>query len=225
MSESPSAPDSGATSPSPAPQYGTPEGSTSAAAPPAIPPKKKGWIKYVAGGCGCITLIAVLIGGCTVISAISSQDDRPSTTTSAPAPETTTEAPAPAAPAPTTDDGPASAAPPADQPAEEAPAGDVPADYTSALKQAESYSETLHMSKQGIYDQLTSEYGGKFSDEAAQYAVDNVKVDWNANALQKAKDYQKTMNMSPDAIHDQLTSVFEGFTEEEADYAIAHLND
>ena len=46
----------------------------------------------------------------------------------------------------------------------------------------------MHMSKQGIYNQLTSEFE-KFSPEAAQYAVDNVKANWNANALEKAKSY------------------------------------
>lgn len=45
----------------------------------------------------------------------------------------------------------------------------VPWDYTSALNSAESYSEIMHMSKAGIYDQLTSEYGDQFSAEAAQY--------------------------------------------------------
>lgn len=99
----------------------------------------------------------------------------------------------------------------------------VPTEYKSALKKAESYSRTLHMSKQGIYNQLTSEFE-KFSPEAAQYAVDNVKADWNANALEKAKSYQKTMSMSPEAIRSQLTSSVEGFTEEEADYAVSHLN-
>ncbi len=84
----------------------------------------------------------------------------------------------------------------------------------------------MHMSKAGIYDQLTSEYGEKFSPEAAQYAVDTVQVDWNANALAKAKDYQSSMSMSPDAIRDQLTSEFgEKFLPAEADYAMAHLND
>lgn len=84
----------------------------------------------------------------------------------------------------------------------------------------------MHMSKTGIYDQLTSEYGEKFAPEAAQYAVDTMQADWNANALAKAKDYQKTMAMSPAAIHDQLTSAYgEKFTAAEADYAIAHLND
>lgn len=44
----------------------------------------------------------------------------------------------------------------------------------NALKKAESYSRTMHMSKQGIYDQLTSEYGEKFSAASAQYAIDHL---------------------------------------------------
>lgn len=102
----------------------------------------------------------------------------------------------------------------------------VPKEYKSALNKAASYANTMHMSKRGVYDQLVSEYGEKFSAEAAQYAIDNVKADWNANALAKAKNYQNTMNMSPAAIHDQLTSEYgEKFTQTEADYAIQHLND
>ncbi len=102
----------------------------------------------------------------------------------------------------------------------------VPAEYKSALNKAASYANTMHMSKRGVYDQLVSEYGEKFSTEAAQYAADNVKVDWNANALAKAKTYQENMNMSPASIHDQLTSENgEKFTQAEADYAIQHLND
>ena len=102
----------------------------------------------------------------------------------------------------------------------------VPAEYKSAINKATSYANTMHMSKRGVYDQLVSEYGEKFSTEAAQYAVDNVNADWNANALAKAKTYQDTMNMSPASIHDQLTSEYgEKFTQAEADYAIQHLND
>ncbi|MEG1516704.1 MAG: Ltp family lipoprotein, partial [Raoultibacter sp.] len=71
---------------------------------------------------------------------------------------------------------------------------------------------------------LTSENGEKFTAEAAQYAIDNVVADWNANALAKAKTYQDQMSMAPAAIHDQLTSEYgEKFTAEEADYAIANL--
>lgn len=105
-------------------------------------------------------------------------------------------------------------------------AKNVPAEYKSALSQAGSYANTMHMSKQGVYDQLVSEYGGQFSADAAQYAIDNVKADWGANALAKAKTYQDTMHLSPSAIHDQLTSQYgEQFTQAEADYAIQHLND
>ena len=100
----------------------------------------------------------------------------------------------------------------------------VPTEYKSALKKAKSYSDIMNMSKAGIYNQLTSEYGEKFSAEAAQYAIDNVEVDWKENALKKAKLYQETMAMSPNAIYNQLTSEFgEMFTAEEAQYAIDNL--
>lgn len=100
----------------------------------------------------------------------------------------------------------------------------IPTEYKSALKKAESYSNMMYMSKKGIYDQLVSEYGEQFSEEAAQYAIDNIEADWKENALKKAESYQETMNMSPSAIHDQLTSEYgEQFTAEEADYAIENL--
>lgn len=112
-----------------------------------------------------------------------------------------------------------------EEPVKEPEAPAVPAEYASALVKAQQYSDLLHLSKAGLYDQLTSEYGEKFTAEAAQYAVDNVQADWNANALAKAKNYQETMAMSPSAIHDQLTSEYgEKFTVAEADYAIANLN-
>lgn len=108
----------------------------------------------------------------------------------------------------------------------EAEKNSVPKEYKSALNKATSYANTMYMSRQGVYDQLVSEYGEKFSSESAQYAIDNVRADWNANALFKAKNYQNTMNMSPAAIHDQLVSEYgEKFTQTEADYAIQHLND
>lgn len=107
---------------------------------------------------------------------------------------------------------------------EPAPEPVVPVEFKSALTKAGTYSKLMHMSKAGIYEQLVSEYGEKFSPEAAQYAIDNVVADWNANALEKAKTYQSMMAMSPEAIRDQLTSEYgEGFTQEEADYAIQHL--
>ena len=92
------------------------------------------------------------------------------------------------------------------------------------MSKAGSYSSLQHMSKQGIYEQLTSDYGEEFSVAAAQNAFDNLKADYNANALAKARDYQSQQSMSPAAIHDQLTSSYgEKFTAAEADYAVSHL--
>ena len=101
----------------------------------------------------------------------------------------------------------------------------VSSEYRNALKSAESYSKTMHMSKQAIYDQLTSEYGGQFPDEAAKYAVDNLNVDFKENALKSAESYSKTMHMSKQGIYDQLTSEYGGkFTADEAKYAVDNLN-
>ena len=123
-----------------------------------------------------------------------------------------------------TDDYSTATAEKATEKATEAPANNVPTEFSNALKQAESYSKTLHMSKQAIFDQLTSEYGGKFAADAAQYAVDNIKADFKKNALESAKSYQKTLNLSKNAIYDQLISEYGGkFTPEEAQYAVDNL--
>lgn len=112
---------------------------------------------------------------------------------------------------------------PAAAPTAEA-AQDAPREHQNALAKAKTYSDSMHMSKQGIYKQLTSTAEG-FDSEAAQYAIDNLEADYNANALAKAKTYSDSMHMSSDAIRTQLTSDAEGFTDAEADYAVAHLDD
>lgn len=100
----------------------------------------------------------------------------------------------------------------------------IPKEYQSALKKADIYVTTMYMSKASLYTQLVSEHGENFSEEAAQYAVDNVKADWKENALQKAIIYQDDLAMSPNSIYDQLVSEHgEQFTEEEAKYAIDNL--
>lgn len=101
---------------------------------------------------------------------------------------------------------------------------EIPKEYKSALAKAEIYSDTMHMSKAGIFDQLTADAGEGFSKEAATYALDNLEADYKANALEKAKVYQDSMNMSPKKIYEQLVSEYgEKFTEEEAQYAVDNL--
>jgi RNA polymerase subunit RPABC4/transcription elongation factor Spt4 len=101
----------------------------------------------------------------------------------------------------------------------------VPLEYRNALAKAQIYAETMSMSKKAVYEQLVSEYGENFEEDAAQYAIDNLEgISWKKNALEKAKTYSETMNMSKAAIYDQLISEYgEQFTKKQAQYAIDHL--
>jgi len=84
----------------------------------------------------------------------------------------------------------------------------------------------MPFSEAGLYEQLTADEGDQFSEEAAQYAVDNIEVDYNEQALKSAESYQEDMDMSPDAIYDQLASDDgEKFTDEEAQYAVDNLSE
>ena len=100
----------------------------------------------------------------------------------------------------------------------------IPKEYKKALKKAQRYSDNLHMSKAGIYDQLTSEYGENMSKEAAQYAIDNIEADWEENALKNAESYANRSHMSKAGVYDQLISEYgEQFTDDEAQYAIDNV--
>ena len=103
-------------------------------------------------------------------------------------------------------------------------ADNVPNEHKAALKKAKTYAESMDMSKAAVYDQLVSEHGEKFPEDAAQYAIDNLEIDWKENALKKAKTYVDEMDMSKAAVYDQLVSDYgEKFTKEEAQYAVDHL--
>lgn len=95
----------------------------------------------------------------------------------------------------------------------------------NALASAETYAKDMHMSKQAVYEQLTSSYGGKFKANDAKYAIDNLKdINWNENALKSAETYYNDMHMSKDAVKEQLTSSNgDKFTNDEATYAVNHL--
>ena len=101
---------------------------------------------------------------------------------------------------------------------------DSNSEYSAALGKAKSYNSLFHMSKKRMYRQLTSDFD-KFSNDAAQYAIDHLEADYKYNALFNAKNYRKLFNMSKSGLFNQLTSYIDGFTEEEAQYAIDHLDD
>ena len=97
----------------------------------------------------------------------------------------------------------------------------VPFEYEQALKSAQNYVDTLHFSRQGLKQQLTSEYGSGFSEEAAEYALEHVDVDYKQEAVEAAQSYLDAMSFSRQELKQQLTSEYgSGFTEEEAEYAL-----
>lgn len=102
---------------------------------------------------------------------------------------------------------------------------DVPREYSAALESAKHYLEFTTFSYQGLYHQLTSEYGSQFPPEAAQYAMDNLDVDWNEQALRSAEEYLEFSAFSYLGLFDQLTSEYgESFTPEQAQYAVDSVN-
>src|SRR5690606_30036951 len=62
-------------------------------------------------------------------------------------------------------------------------------DKEEALEEASYYATYAHWSKQNIFDMLTSTDFDHYTDEAAQYAIDNLDIDWDEQALKAAEAY------------------------------------
>lgn len=193
---------------------------------PAQPEKKKtGCMKWGAAALGVIVLFGVM-GSC---GGNDDEEQAPATSTTA-VDNTVTTVEDDSVNESETVPAPAESAPAKDSEAAPAPSekknDDVPREYKNALRSAETYTKMSGFSYNGLYEQLTSEYGEAYSPEAAQYALDNLDVDWNEQALKSAKNYQEIMPMSDDGLFEQLTSEYgDGFTPEQAQYAIDHLDD
>ena len=91
-------------------------------------------------------------------------------------------------------------------------------EYTDAYVKALFLSEKSHFSKQKIKQDLTRRH----SEDASQYAINKLNIDWKEQALLKAKSLQ-IFHFSKEMLVEQLINV-ELFTQEEADYAIEQVN-
>ena len=92
-------------------------------------------------------------------------------------------------------------------------------EYTRAYEKAKTWSKK-HLSKQQIKNDLTKY--DKYSEDATQYALNKLNIDWKEQALLKAKSYQE-FHYSKEKLVEQLINI-EKFTQEEADYAIEQGN-
>jgi hypothetical protein len=147
----------------------------------------------------------VLIGSAvvfTVVVALSPRAADTQPTSAAVAPTATPEAAAPSgAPAP-----------------EPAPA------QQNALRSAENYLRWNAFSRQGLIDQLSSEYGSGYSVEDAAWAADNIGVDWNEQAVRSANSYLELSSFSRQALIEQLSSEHGSkYTLEQATHAVNTL--
>lgn len=100
-----------------------------------------------------------------------------------------------------------------------APEAGLTAAQRNAVRTAQSYLNMSGFSRRGLIDQLSSEYGSKFSIEDATVAVDSLNVDWNAQAARTAADYVKMSGFSCRGLIEQLSSDYGSkYTVEQATY-------
>jgi hypothetical protein len=91
----------------------------------------------------------------------------------------------------------------------------------NALSAARDYLDFSAFSRQGLIDQLSSNYGSGFKVEDATWAVDQLNTDWKEQAVRAAKEYLDFSPFSRQGLIDQLSSAFGSkFTVEEATYAV-----
>lgn len=115
--------------------------------------------------------------------------------------------------------GAASDAPGGNNDAEANPFRNLTPAQQNAVRSANAYLRMSGFSRQGLIDQLSSEYGEQFSVADATVAVDNLDVDWNAQAARSAAAYLKMSGFSCQGLIDQLSSPYgEKFSVSQATY-------
>jgi hypothetical protein len=97
------------------------------------------------------------------------------------------------------------------------PSDNLTAAQRNATRSAQAYLRVSGFSRQGLIDQLSSEFGDQYRVEDATVAVDNLNVDWNAQAARSAAAYLRISGFSCQGLIDQLSSDFgDKYTEAQA---------
>ena len=96
----------------------------------------------------------------------------------------------------------------------------------NAIRSAKDYLDRHRgYSREGLINQLSSEYGEAFPTEDAVFAIEYLEksnqVDWNQQAAFSAETYLENRAYSRKGLYDQLISEYgEGFTPEQAEYGL-----
>lgn len=94
-----------------------------------------------------------------------------------------------------------------------------------AYKAGLNYLDFKGFSKQGLIDQLSSEYGDGYPVDVAEFAVNKIEergeVDWVEQAKRSAQDYLDFSDFSKQGLIDQLSSEYgDKYTVEQATEAV-----
>ena len=97
------------------------------------------------------------------------------------------------------------------------------AEQQDAYGEGQDYLESQGFSKQGLIDQLSSDYGSQYKKKDAEKAVDALNEDWYKQAVRVAKEYRETQHFSTQGLIDQLDSDYGSqFTHDQAVYGAKH---
>jgi hypothetical protein len=150
-----------------------------------------------------VVVLSVTLSGGHKTTAVVTPTNAPLPAISAPAAPTTQAPPAPAPSTPST---------PAMTPTQQ-----------QAVEAAQQYLNGGEgFSAEGLLQQLTSSYGNGFSAPDAQFAINYLNPNWDAQAVEAAQGYMTTEpGWSQSSLEQQLTSTYgSGFTQAQADYAV-----
>lgn len=76
----------------------------------------------------------------------------------------------------------------------------------NAVRSAKAYISMSGFSRDGLIEQLSSEYGAGYKVADATVAVDSLGIDWNENAVRSAKQYLGMSGFSCKGLIQQLSS-------------------
>lgn len=76
----------------------------------------------------------------------------------------------------------------------------------NAVRSAEQYLSMTGFSRDGLIEQLSSEFGEGYSVSDATAAVDSINVDWDENAVKSARQYLDLTGFSCGGLIEQLSS-------------------
>lgn len=156
-----------------------------------------------------VLVLAVFIGiGSAIDHGKAANAPRPTGNTSTPLPVVQPSQPS----APTPPPAPSTPAPPA-----------MTASQQQAVQAAQGYlSDGAGFSAESLDQQLTSSAGNGFSQADAQFAINYLNPNWDAQALDAAQGYMSDgEGFSASSLTQQLTSTYgNGFTNAQATYAV-----